>query len=93
VALLKYKAELKHKRILDYKKRLTEEARKDVHVKETPKSTSRPISINISHNLRVRKKSKTPPRFKVEDQEEEGPENSPKKIRPILKLAGSYMAQ
>ena len=49
------------------------------------------MSINFSKN--IRKKSKSPPRFKVEEQEvpEEGEDDKPKRIRPILKLAGSYM--
>ena len=49
------------------------------------------MSIHFSKN--VRKKSKSPPRFKVEEEEvpEEGEEDKPKRIRPILKLAGSYM--
>ena len=48
----------------------------------------------INYSKHLRKKSKSPPRFKPVEEElpVEEPENDePKRARPILKLAGSYM--
>ena len=51
VALLKHKADLKQKRIQDYKQRLIADAKAQDHVVEAPKINSRLASINFSQNL------------------------------------------
>ena len=65
--LLRQKAELKKKRIQEYKQKLKDEAMKQDHVedKKVDKGKLRLMSINFSQ--KVKKKSKSPPRFKVEE--------------------------